>query len=474
MGINDILNIGVRSLSVQRMAIEVTGENISNVNTPGYSRQTMDLQTALGSMLNGGNGVQAAPIQRAHDADLQAQIQGETSLNGEQTVLQNALQKVEPLFNDTASTGIAASIQDFFNSWQDLATNPQGATERQAVLSKGQVLVSDFQRINSSLNEVRQNADKSLTGLTNDITRKAKQIADLNGQITQIELRGGNANQLRDSRDQSLKDLSQKVGVSYREERDGTVTVTLGSTAKYGSSVLVAGAESSLLQVGTTTDGTTGIILKKSAKVGGIDVKPAILADSKGGELGGALKVRDEVIPGFLAKLDELASSLATAVNTQHAAGYDLNNNPGINFFTPPPPATPPAGYSASISLNVTSTNEIAAASLPNGSGNNENALSLAGLKDKTLTVSGTQTTLAGLYVSLVGDVGVAVQSSQQDVAQSGAMLKQLDNLRESTAGVSLDEELSHLIASQKAYEASAKLVNTGLEMLDTIFGMLR
>ena len=141
MSIMGVLDIGSKALAAQKTAIEVTGENISNVHTPGYSRQTVVLETAPGSVDSRypiGSGVNVAAVQRSHDTFLQTQIQAETSSNGKQTVVQNALAEVEPLFNETASTGIGASLQDYFTAWQDLSVNPQGTTERQAVLSKAQ------------------------------------------------------------------------------------------------------------------------------------------------------------------------------------------------------------------------------------------------------------------------------------------------------------------------------------------------
>jgi len=108
------------------------------------------------------------------------------------------------------------------------------------------------------------------------------------------------------------------------------------------------------------------------------------------------------------------------------------------------------------------------------GTGNNQNALAIAALENSSFTVSGSQTTIPGLYSTLVGNVGSAVQSSQQGVTQSDAMLKQLGTLRESVAGVNLDEELTKLLSFQKAYEASAKMVATGQTMLDTLLNMVR
>jgi flagellar hook-associated protein 1 FlgK len=188
--------------------------------------------------------------------------------------------------------------------------------------------------------------------------------------------------------------------------------------------------------------------------------------------LGGTLQVRDKVLPGFIGKLDELGYNVASDVNTLHVTGTGLAGATGVNFFAPPANSS---GYSGLINLNITSTSDIAAAGTPSGgTGDNRNALALAALKNKAITVSGSQTTLPGLYSSLVGAVGIAVQNSQQGVMQSSTMLKQLDSLRESSVGVSLDEELMKLMSFQKAYEGAAKLITTGQQMIDTVLNMVR
>jgi flagellar hook-associated protein 1 FlgK len=471
-------------MAAQKAAIEVTGENIANVNTPGYSRQVAVLETAQVSTDQNppvGNGVVLASVQRAYDAFLQAQINDQSSTNGQQTAEQAALQRIEPLFNDFAADGLGASIQNFFNSWQDLAMNPQGAAERQAVLAKAQTLVDNFHQIANSLNAVQQDANQSLGALASDINIKAQQIAALNGQIRQANQSDGSVNALRDSRDRLIRDLAQKVGIKTLEQPDGTVSVSLTRGPR-----LVEGSKFATLtlQADAANSGLSGVILTLPGGGTGTDVTSIIAgSDSGSGELGGTLQVRDKLVTGFLAGLDELATTLASTVNSAHAAGYAVNGTTGIDFFTPPPAPAPPAtfaaGFSFSIALNVTATDEIAAASTNptltgNGTGNNVNSLAIADLKNLPFAMTGGNNTLTGFYGSLVGQVGLAVQSSEQDVAQNTAMLKQLSALRESTSGVSLDEELAGLIKYQKAFEGAARLITTGQEMMDTILNMVR
>jgi flagellar hook-associated protein 1 FlgK len=176
MGLMGVMDIGRSSLLAQKAAIEITGENISNVNTPGYSRQTAVLETAPVNPDQNpavGNGVVVASVQRTYDRFLQSQINTANSANGEQTTKQSALQRVEPLFSDLTGNGLGTSLQNFFNAWQDLAMNPQGSAERQSVLANAQTLVDDFHQINSSLNAVKQDANQSLVAITSGINTTA-------------------------------------------------------------------------------------------------------------------------------------------------------------------------------------------------------------------------------------------------------------------------------------------------------------
>ena len=471
MSVMGILYMANKALAAQKTAIDVTGQNIANVSTTGYSRQSVILEAADGSVdniHNTGNGVMVAAVQRSKDAFLQTQTLGETSTNGQQTVLQDAMAKVEPLVTDTSTTGLGTALQKFYTSWQDLANNPQGGAERQAVLSSAQTVVDNFHQLSQSMNDQLTQTNSSLTSTTDTISTSLKQVADLNAQIKIIETGGGSANQLRDSRDKALKDLAQKVGISAQEQSDGTFTVTLGSST--GGPTLVSGSTASIL--GTDRGNPAAIKLKANAADGGTDVTSLISADPKSGELGGALQVRDQILPGFLGTLDAMASSLANQVNSLHSSGTGLNGSTGVDFFTSP---TATSGYSGLMALSITSPNDVAASGTPStGTGDNTNALALANLKSGTITVAGSQTTVPGLYGTLVANVGVAVQNAAQGVTQSSTMLTQLDNLRESQVGVNMDEELSNLISFQKGYEGAAKLVVTGQEMIDTVLNMVK
>jgi flagellar hook-associated protein 1 FlgK len=476
MGINNLLNIATSGVTMARVAMEVTSENIANVNTPGYSRQKTIFATAPVISANGfplGTGVQLATVQRSHDELLQLQLVKGNSQYGESETKQTALSQIEPFFNEVINDGLGQSMEDFFNSWQDLSVTPQGSAERQAVLSRSQVLVDIFHQMNTNLNDSLSSADRSLEGITSEITDKAKNIASLNEQILQTERLGGNANELRDQRDYLTQELAKKVGVSYSEQNDGTLTATLP-----GGAPLVQG--NSFATLSTEVDAGTGLNKIMLAPVGGgasSDVTATIGGtDNRLGEIGGTLQVRDEIVPGYLAKLDEMARQLVTNVNSQHSSGYGLDGTQN-NFFDPA------KATSADIALNPALTiNKIAAAgqdpTTVSGPGDNRSALALAQLKSASFsfTVDGktTSSTISSFYNGFVSSVGIDTENATNSTAQNGNFLRQLNALRESNSGVSLDEEMANLIKYQRAFEASAKVINTASEMLDTVMGLIR
>jgi len=198
--------------------------------------------------------------------------------------------------------------------------------------------------------------------------------------------------------------------------------------------------------------------------------------DNSLGEIGGTLQVRDEIVPGYLAKLDEMARQLVTNVNSQHSSGYGLDGTQ--NDFFDPAKTT-----SADIALNPTlTTNKIAAAgqdpTTVSGPGDNKSAFALAQLKSGSFsfTVDGktTSATLSSFYNGFVSSVGIDTENAANSTAQNESFLRQLNALRESNSGVSLDEEMANLIKYQRAFEASAKVINTASEMLDTVMNLIR
>lgn len=469
MGIGNIFDIAASGIAAQRLALEVTGENIANVNTPGYSRQQVNMVSKLSINTGGvqmGTGVQVNAVLRSYDNMLQQQVVAGNSSYQENLTRQTSLEQIQPSFNELNADGLGSAVSGFFGAWQDLSVNPQGVAERQALLSKSAIMVDNFHQMNASLSDVATNADNDLTGIAADITASARNLALVNSQILATQAVGGNANEIMDQRDLLVRDLAENAGITWSLQSDGTATVSL-----VGLGALVSGTQSATVY--TEVNGTKNDV-KISALGAAQDPGDAALASQAtgiGGRLGGTIAVRDFIVPGYLASLDSMAQQLVTAVNGQHALGSDLQGNPGGAFFS--------GTTSADIGLDPGLDSNKVAASLGGGVGDNTNALAIAEIQSNNLsftTPSGTtvSTSTERFYNSLSSTVGIDVQGAQRSTAQGNAFLKQMNSLRNSHSGVSLDEELTNLIKYQQAFQGASKVINTATNMLDTILNMVR
>lgn len=461
MSLSAALEIGKSGLKIYQVASEVVSENIANVNTPGYSRQRVVLETAPPTTANGfplGTGVRIQTVERYYDALLQKQLVNASTTSGYDNTKSQVLQQVEPVFNEVAQNGLGDAITGFFNAWQDLTLNPAGTAERQAVISQGKILADQFNYTSKTLQSAITQQDESLVPLVGDATNKGTintiltSIAQLNGQIKNTEMVSGNANEMRDQRDYLVRQLSGYIGVSYTENSDGTtdITTNIGGTTY----ALVTGNQtatfSSTLNAGT---GLHDITLQEVGAATSTPVTPTT------GQLGAILDMRDTTIQGYLNQVDSLATSIATAVNNQQGLGRDLNGTAGIAFFNP-------ATSAATIAVNPALTTDKIAASATGVNGDNSNALVMAQLNN----TNGYSDT----YNAVVAQIGVDVQAAKTKVSQDDAFMKQLTTLRDSNSGVSLDEELVTLIQYQKSYQASAKLITTTSDMMDTVINMVK
>jgi flagellar hook-associated protein 1 FlgK len=411
-----------------------------------------------------GTGVKIATVERYYDGLLQQQMVNAQTSQGFDTTKSAVLQQIEPAFNEIVNDGIGVAISNFFGSWQDLTVNPTGTAERQSVITNAQILTDNFRMISRTLNDTIAQQNSSLVPLVDSINATLKDIAQLNGQIKTTELVSGNANETRDRRDQLVRDLSKQVGITFTENVDGTTDIRLAGSGD----PLVTGSTAGAFSLDKTTNPTRFAV--ELTPVGGALLTPLVPQPTTG-QLGATLVLRDTIVPSYQVQVDDLAATITAQVNAVHTAGLDLGGNPGQNLFDP-------AGVTAAtFGLNpAIGTTEIAAATIPSAAlfnGDNGNALQMTKLHSQKLMAGGTLT-LNGFLDGLISKIGLDVASSKKTVSQDEAFGKQLTALRESNSGVSLDEELTNLIKYQRSYQASAKLISTATEMMDTVLGMIR
>ena len=463
MGINAAMEIGKNGLNVFRSATAVVSQNIANVSTPGYSRQRAIIETAPTTNLAGyslGTGSMISNVDRFYDGLLQQQMASSETTLGYDSTKSTVLQQIEPAFNEISTEGIGAAISNFFAAWQDLTNNPGGTSERQSVLSNAQILADDFHATSKILSDTVSLQNNSLTPMVDSINVKLKDIAKLNDQISSTDLVAGNANEVRDKRDLLLRELAKQIGITTTENSDGTADVKLAD----GGGALVTRGTSGTFSLDKTNPDSYVV---KLTPVGGTitTVTPT------SGAFGATLALRDTIIPGYQAQLNDLATTLTTQVNAQHRAGWNLNGNTNVDLFNQG--ATTAATFGLDAGMN--STLLIAASSNSSAAGDNVNAVKIANLQSQRL-MSGTPPTLTlnGFWDGLVSEVGLNVASSKTAVSQDEAFNNQLSVLRDTTSGVSLDQELSDLMMYQRSYQACAQVITTATAMMDTVLGIIR
>ncbi|MGD9240562.1 MAG: flagellar hook-associated protein FlgK [Desulfobacterales bacterium] len=463
--INGILSIAGQALSTQQQAISVTSHNIANVNTPGYSRQKLVMTTsppvnsAVGPM---GTGVSAVEIERIFDRFINAQINNESQELGRWDAQKNAVESLEMIFNEAYGYGLSEAMSEYWNAWQALSNNPAGLTERQVLLTRGQILSSTFNKLDSDLTQSQRDQDLAIEGTVIELNRLAAQLVDLNQKIVSSETGTQNANDYRDQRDLVLKGLSELIDINEFENADGSVSVLIADGRP-----LVSGTTSWQLSTQVNASGLQDVVWLDDAG------NPVMINnDISGGKLKGWLETRDVLIPDYLNRLDTLAQTLVTEVNNLHQTGFDLNGIAGEVFFDG-------TGTAADIEVNANIVGDpsLIAASFdplpfPSAPGDNRNAVEIAKLQHQLL-MNGNTATFNDYYSSLVRDVGNEVLKSDSYYTHQSEMAAQLDNYRESISGVSLDEEMINLIKFQNAYAAAAKLVTTADELMQTVLQMV-
>ena len=438
------LSIGLSGLQAHRRALDVTGHNLANVNTPGYSRQRVDLSPITNPTTanifarsnDAGTGVRAGTAYRLHDQFVEMRALQEHGTDGALKQSQAVLSQIEMAVNEPSDTGLASQINRFMAAWDDVANRPDDLSARQQLVELGKTLAADFAQLDGSLAALSQNTGRELEATVSDINSAAAAVADLNNRVLAAVNADMPAGDLMDQRDVMIRNLADLAGVTVRPQANGVVDVYLGTTA------LVRGNRSEALRVDvTTTPGTTAVVWDRL----GVNV-------AAGGKLSSLQGAVNSTIPAYRAQLTAVQLQLASDVNTVHATGFDLAGTPGLPFFQMGP------GGVAVNPIIANDPTKVAAAATPTG------------LRDGS--VAGQIADLTGpgsAYNAMVLHLGIESRTVNRQVATQSLVTEQVDSAREATSGVNIDEEMTNLIAIQHAYDASARFITAVDSMLDTL-----
>jgi flagellar hook-associated protein 1 FlgK len=456
MGLSGLLWTARDAMAVNAKALDITGQNIANVNTPGYARRRANIE-ARGTSRDSYGGVTITGLTRAQEQLTQKRL---LDVRGQQTSAQersDALAPVEAAFNDANGTGLAAGLAQFFDSFNALAGKPTDLTARRGVLNAAQSVVDGFQMATTSIDTSRSELLAKAQGYTKQINDTAKRIADLNGTIQAAVASGQDAADLMDKRDMLLTNLSEIVDVQIATNPNGSMLVRAAGQS------LVEGGSAGAMAVDLDAQGNLAFSIAL-----GSATPTSFASSAMGGKLGGVRQARDEDMTATRQQLDALASDFATAVNTLHATGYGQDGVNGRAMFSFNAAV---GAKSLAISSAMAGHPEYVGAGSTTSSGANDVARQLASL-DSLKTAAGGTKSLTDSYADLVGDLGLRRQKATNDADVKGAMADQVEALQQQSTGVSLDEEMVELTRFQRSYEASSKLIKTFDEMMQTLINL--
>lgn len=453
-GLYGSLSVALSALLANQQALETSANNVANANTPGFSRQRPVLipgdPVVLGR-LSFGSGVILEKLQSLRDPILELRLNQETQEQGKLDSSLGALQQIQVMFSGTDS-GIGDAISKFFDSLQQLSTDPTNPSLRQGVLTAAGNLATTFNTTAHNLETQRSNLDLNVVQTVGEINTLTAQIATLNQQITNLENVHQDVSAFVDKRTTLIRQLSNLVDVSVIRTEHGITLTTSNGTP------LVAEARSFPLEARIGSGSMHQIF------AGSTDITGSLAA----GKLGGLLEIRDTRIPALEGNLDQLAAGLASALNTAHRGGFDLNGNAGGDLFVP----SPPGGVGAAAALSVALTDpSLLAASSDGTPGSNGNLAVLSAVHDQAVAAG--QKPL-DFYARMVFQVGSDTANTAADLDASQLILRQLEDQRAAISGVSLDEEAANMVRYQTAYQAAARVVTTVNDMLDAAVNLGR
>jgi flagellar hook-associated protein 1 FlgK len=453
------LTAAARALDAQRFGLDVTGQNIANVNTPGYSRRVIDMAAVPPeSNRTAGRGVDVVAVRAARDLLIERRLQQELPSERREAALADVLSIVEVALGKPGES-IDAAMNRFFDAFATLSQSPSSSVARQEVLLQGESAAASFRDMADRLGVSLRDTDIQVADAAQDVSALAAQLAKLNETIARTGESAGGILHLQDEQSVLVRQLSEIIDIDVLQRADGGVDITIGN-----GRALVIGENGYPVQ----TSIVAGVQHIFSA---GVDITAEISA----GKIGGLLYARDVLLPGYVSSLDALANEFVTQVNTLHAAGVGADGGSGRSFFTFIPAIAPPAGAAGAIAVDpavAADTNLVAAAGAGQPVGDNSTARALAALRNARV-VGGTAT-FADTWGQLVYRAGRDTQLAKNEQRSREEIVNQVDQLRDQVSGISLDEEAMHLLKYQKAYEANARFFRAIDMTLDSLLGLVR
>ncbi len=449
------ISTALSGIYAARRGLDLTGQNVANANTEGYTRQRLVLDAqgapttpAFFSRYDGvGSGAAISDVQRLRDSFVEGRGHTEHGRNSYLATRSQALAQVEDIISEPGDAGLAAQMSEFWNSWQDLANSPGDGAARTQLMQRANTVADSLHNMSDNLETQWQGTRAQLEALVNEVNTTAGTLSELNVAIRRDSQANIPSSELEDQRDKLIMKLADQIGATVKPNTDGGLDVYVGGTA------LVRGSTVQKLQVsGASVYDQTLAVPPTAVAVSWVsDGYPAAV---ELGEAAGQLDALNSILPGYATKLNNFTASLVGNVNAVHSAGYGADGVNGRNFFS---------GITAdTISVAVLTTAEIGASKYPGGVIDGGQADLVAKL-DNSIIGPGND------YRQLIVQLGTDAQTANRRASIQTTITTQVDATRESQSGVDLDEEMTNMLAFQHAYEAAARVLTAVDEALDIL-----
>ena len=476
---SSLINSAMSGLSAAQSALNTVSNNISSYNVAGYTRQTTILGASNSTLTGGGwvgNGVYVSGVQREYDAFITNQLRAAQNQSSGLTTRYQQMSKIDDVLSDTTNS-LSANLQDFFKSLQTLVSNAEDPAARQTVLGKADGLVNQFKTNDQYLRDQDAQVNTAISTSVDQINNYAKQIANLNDQISRLTGVGAGAspNELLDQRDQLVSELNKIVGVDVTVQDSGTYNISIAN----GYTLVQGSNASQLAAVKSSADPARTTIAYVDTAAGNVEISEKQITT---GSLGGLLTFRSQDLDQARNTLNQMALAFADAMNTQHQAGFDANGDAGGKLFDFGSPAVLSNGIntgSASVTATMTDSTKVQATNYkveyngtdwtitrlsdntsftakPDASGN----LSFDGLNVK---ISGSADNKDSFIVKPVNDVIVNMDVAISDESKLAMASAKGSGESDNTNGQKLlDLQSAKLVGGNKTFnDAYAALVST-------------
>lgn len=465
MNTGGLLNIARSGMAASQAQIATTAQNVTNAQTPGYSRQRVTLTPGIPLKLPQGifgTGVLVSGVDRMRNELIDTGYRRDAKSASFAEERRDALATVENVLGEPSDAGLASSFEQLWSAFSDLSTNPMSSAARGVVRQRASQVAAQLNQFGNQTADAQVVARTRLLDSADRVNALAAQVADINARIVAAEADGTQAPDMRDQRDMKIDELASLIGATSYQQADGSVNVNIGGDS------LVDGANFKTVHIQSTLADPTklGVALGENA-AGGAQIETMYQV---GGQMAGTLDAYNTIYPASLTMLDGVASALVAATNSAHSAGF-VGTTPAGNFFDPTRTTARTIVLDASILSNVSN---IAASGISGESGDNAVAIAMSRLRDTVVPINGQTASISEGYRTVVASIATSVNAAQGTANAARTLATQSDTRRESVKGVSIDEEMVSLMKYQQSYAAAARLVTVVDEITNTLINLGR